>query len=103
MVRVVQVQHAQGVGRLRIQSQNTVRGHQQFQPGARSPEVEEGERAERALEMLEATLLGQLAGIGCIFGFVFAASMVVWLALRLTGGGCDRGYFCLITSSVMSS
>lgn len=30
----------------------------------------------------EATLTGQLAGIGAIFGFVFVTSLVVWLALK---------------------
>jgi len=34
----------------------------------------------------EATLVGQLAGIGAIFGFVFLLSLLVWAALRATIG-----------------
>jgi Amt family ammonium transporter len=34
----------------------------------------------------EATLAGQLAGIGAIFAFVFGASLVVWYALKLFMG-----------------
>jgi Amt family ammonium transporter len=34
----------------------------------------------------DATLMGQLAGIGAIFAFVFVASFAVWLALRMTIG-----------------
>ena len=34
----------------------------------------------------EATLLGQLAGIVCIFGFVFLASLAVWAILKATMG-----------------
>jgi len=34
----------------------------------------------------EATLAGQLAGIGAIFAFVFGASLLVWLALKLGMG-----------------
>jgi len=34
----------------------------------------------------DATLIGQLTGLGVIFGFVFAASIVTWLALKLAMG-----------------
>ncbi|MEE4331283.1 MAG: ammonium transporter [Wenzhouxiangella sp.] len=34
----------------------------------------------------EATLVGQLAGIGAIFGFVFLVSLLVWAVLRATIG-----------------
>ncbi|MDX1432159.1 MAG: ammonium transporter, partial [Gammaproteobacteria bacterium] len=34
----------------------------------------------------DATLAGQLAGIGAIFSFVFGASFLVWLVLRLSVG-----------------
>ncbi len=34
----------------------------------------------------DATLGGQVAGIAAIFGFVFVASLVVWLALKLSMG-----------------
>jgi Amt family ammonium transporter len=34
----------------------------------------------------DATLTGQLAGIGAIFAFVFCSSLVVWLALKATVG-----------------
>ncbi len=34
----------------------------------------------------EATLLGQLAGIVCIFAFVFFASLIVWAVLKATIG-----------------
>ncbi|QSX36597.1 ammonium transporter [Shewanella sedimentimangrovi] len=38
------------------------------------------------LSNADATLLGQLIGIGAIFAWVFAASLLVWLALKLTMG-----------------
>jgi Amt family ammonium transporter len=38
------------------------------------------------LSNADATLLKQLIGLGTIFGFVFSASFVVWLALRLAMG-----------------
>ncbi len=34
----------------------------------------------------DATLVGQLAGIACIFGFVFAASLILWMILKATMG-----------------
>ncbi|TVQ97892.1 MAG: ammonium transporter [Desulfovibrionales bacterium] len=34
----------------------------------------------------DATLTGQLVGIACIFGFVFVASLIVWLILKVTMG-----------------
>ncbi|MDX1512644.1 MAG: hypothetical protein R3174_02775, partial [Gammaproteobacteria bacterium] len=34
----------------------------------------------------EATLAGQLIGLACIFGFVFSASFLTWLALRFAIG-----------------
>ncbi|MCP5155376.1 MAG: ammonium transporter [Ectothiorhodospiraceae bacterium] len=34
----------------------------------------------------DATVGGQLAGLGCIFGFVFGVSFVVWMVLRVTIG-----------------
>jgi ammonium transporter, Amt family len=34
----------------------------------------------------DATLVGQLAGIVCIFGFVFAASLIIWMILKATMG-----------------
>jgi ammonium transporter, Amt family len=34
----------------------------------------------------DATLLGQLAGIGCIFGFVFVTSLILWMILKVTIG-----------------
>ena len=34
----------------------------------------------------EATLIGQFAGIVCIFGFMFLASFIIWLILKLTIG-----------------
>ncbi len=34
----------------------------------------------------DATVIGQLAGIGVIFGFVFTASLVTWITLKLTVG-----------------
>ncbi len=34
----------------------------------------------------DATLSGQLIGLGCIFGFVFAASLVTWAVLKLAMG-----------------
>ncbi|GAB6059193.1 ammonium transporter [Desulfonatronum parangueonense] len=34
----------------------------------------------------DATFFGQLAGIVCIFGFVFIASLLLWLVLKLTIG-----------------
>ncbi len=34
----------------------------------------------------DATVMGQLAGVGAIFGFVFGVSFVVWLVLKLTMG-----------------
>ncbi len=38
------------------------------------------------LSMSEATLLGQIAGLISIFAWVFVASLLVWLAIRLTIG-----------------
>ncbi|QSX29436.1 ammonium transporter [Shewanella cyperi] len=38
------------------------------------------------LSNADATLLGQLIGIGAIFAWVFTASLLVWLALKLTMG-----------------
>nr|WP_240193297.1 ammonium transporter [Desulfobulbus alkaliphilus] len=34
----------------------------------------------------EASLVGQLAGIGAIFGFVFVASLIVWFLIKVTMG-----------------
>ncbi len=34
----------------------------------------------------DATLVGQLAGIVCIFGFVFTASLIIWMILKATMG-----------------
>ncbi len=34
----------------------------------------------------DATLMGQLAGIVCIFGFVFVASLIIWMILKATMG-----------------
>lgn len=34
----------------------------------------------------DATLFGQLAGIVCIFGFVFVVSLIVWMILKATMG-----------------
>ncbi len=34
----------------------------------------------------DATLSGQRIGLGCIFGFVFAASLVTWMILKIAMG-----------------
>jgi Amt family ammonium transporter len=34
----------------------------------------------------DATLVGQLTGLGAIFGFTFVASLIVWLIIKVTMG-----------------